>query len=158
MEKLTVEERLVKFLKKKHVHISFAESMTGGLLAATLTNASGTSNVLKESYITYNNQSKIKLLHVKPETIEKFGVVSINTTLEMAKGLKEITQSDVCVAVSGYAEGYFKGEDKGLVCYTIIAFGNIRSHRVEILGTRNEVRKKCVDMIFEEIMGGEFDE
>ena len=158
MKQITLEEKVVNFLRKRHVHISFAESMTGGLLASTLTNVSGTSEVLNESFITYNNHSKIKLLGVKPETIEKFGVVSVNVTLEMAQGLKKLTQSDVCISVSGYAEGYFKGEDKGLVCYTIIAFGNTVSKRIEIPGKRNEVRQRCVEIIFEELIGGTFNE
>ena len=70
------EKELVQLLKEKNYHISFAESITGGLCASTLINISGASDVIKESLIVYSNEAKIKYLNVNEKTIEKYNVVS----------------------------------------------------------------------------------
>ena len=66
--------------------VTAAESCTGGLVAGTLVNADGISEVFKESYVTYSNEAKHKLLGVKKETLEKYGAVSRQTAAEMAEG------------------------------------------------------------------------
>ena len=78
---------LVSKLKEKKYHISFAESITGGLCAATLVSVPGASNVLAESLVTYSEEAKMKYLDVKKETLNKFGVVSIEVAKEMVIGL-----------------------------------------------------------------------
>ena len=64
-----IESKLVELLKENKYHISFAESMTGGMLASTIINVSGSSNVIEESYITYSENAKMKLLNVKKSSI-----------------------------------------------------------------------------------------
>ena len=112
---------LVKLLIEKNMTISFAESITGGLLAKLITDCPGSSKILKESYITYSNDIKNKILHVDTEIIDKFGVVSKEVALEMAKGLKSITNSNINVSTTGNA-GPTVCDNKpvGLVYYSII--------------------------------------
>lgn len=89
-----IENKLVEKLKEKKFKISFAESCTGGLLASSIINVSGSSSVIEESYITYSENAKMKLLDVKNETLNKYTVYSKEVALEMAKGLKNRTNSE----------------------------------------------------------------
>ena len=81
-----MEEELVKVLKEKGLVISTAESCTGGLVAATIIDVPGASEVYREGFITYANEAKIKYLKVKKETLDEVGAVSEETVREMAQG------------------------------------------------------------------------
>lgn len=142
-----IENKLVEKLKEKKYKISFAESCTGGLLASTIINVSGSSNVIEESYITYSENAKMKLLNVKKETLDKYTVYSKEVALEMAKGLKNKTNSNVCVSVTGIAES-----DNICKCYySIIINDKILIKEYNTKGSRNEVRIKYTNQILEEI-------
>lgn len=80
-----------------------AESCTGGLVAAALTEIAGSSAVLDRSFVTYSNESKMEALGVSSEIIETFGAVSIACVWAMAKGALEHSDADVAVAISGIA-------------------------------------------------------
>lgn len=144
-----IEEKIVKLLKEKSLHISFAESMTGGMLASTIINVSGASDVIEKSFVTYSNKAKNDLLNVSFQTIEKYDVVSKEVVIEMVNGLKKICDSQVLCSVSGYASGYL--ENKGKVCYAISIFDNVSTNEVIIEGNRNEVRTKATKMILDDI-------
>lgn len=83
--------------------VAVAESCTGGLVAAALTEIAGSSAVLDRGFVTYSNESKIEALSVPPEIIETFGAVSIACVWAMAKGAIEHSGADVAVAISGVA-------------------------------------------------------
>ncbi len=76
-----------KLLINKRKTVSFAESCTGGKIAAAITDVAGSSLYFKSSVVTYSNESKIKLLGVKEETLKIFGDVTEETEKEMAKGI-----------------------------------------------------------------------
>ena len=92
-----------KLLLKKHITVSCAESCTGGLFAAALTDIPGISEVFERGIVTYSNRAKVEELGVKSETLDKFGAVSPETACEMAAGLAEKTGSDLCISVTGIA-------------------------------------------------------
>ena len=92
-----------KLLLEKHITISCAESCTGGLFAAALTDIPGISEVFERGIVTYSNRAKMEELGVKSETLDKFGAVSPETACEMASGLAEKTGSDLCISVTGIA-------------------------------------------------------
>lgn len=92
-----------KLLLEKHITISCAESCTGGLFAAALTDITGISEVFERGIVTYSNRAKMEELGVKAETLDKFGAVSPETACEMASGLAEKTGSDLCISVTGIA-------------------------------------------------------
>ena len=71
-----IEKKITRILIHRKMTVTAAESCTGGLVAGTLVNADGISEVFKESYVTYSNEAKHKLLGVKKETLEKYGAVS----------------------------------------------------------------------------------
>lgn len=80
-----------------------AESCTGGLVAAALTEVPGSSAVLQSGFVTYSNDAKIKILKVNEELIDTFGAVSVAVAWAMAQGALKRSSADVAVAVSGVA-------------------------------------------------------
>lgn len=140
-----IENIIYNDLKKYNFHISCAESCTGGLLASTIINVNGASDIISESYITYSNEAKINLLNVKKETIDKYDVVSLEVVKEMVLGLYNITKSEVCLAVSGYAGP--TGENVGKVCYAIKVNDSIHCFMDNYHGSRNFIRLMTVRRI-----------
>lgn len=139
-----IEDVLVELLKKLNYKISFAESCTGGMLASTIINVNGSSSIINESFVTYSNEAKEKYLNVSNDTIKKYGVVSDEVVLEMAEGLKKVTNSDICVSVSGIA-GPTGGSDKkpvGLVHFCIKTPNEVVCEHKIFRGNRNNVRLK----------------
>lgn len=137
------EEVLIDELRAKGETVSAAESITGGLVASSIIDVVGASDVIKESYITYANDIKNKLLNVSYETIEKYDVVSPEVISEMLKGLKKATSSDLCLATSGYAH-------LGLAYAGVLYKDKKYIKEVRVRGDRNKVRRviknKLIDM------------
>jgi nicotinamide-nucleotide amidase len=80
-----------------------AESCTGGLVAAAMTEIPGSSAVLQSGFVTYSNEAKVKTLKVGEELIETFGAVSIAVAWAMAQGALKRSSADIAVAISGVA-------------------------------------------------------
>lgn len=91
---------IVSKLNEQNLTIATMESCTGGGIANEITNISGASSVLKESYVTYCNEAKIKR-GVPAETIAKYTVYSSETAIEMAKAAKKQAGSNIAVGVTG---------------------------------------------------------
>jgi nicotinamide-nucleotide amidase len=83
--------------------IAAAESCTGGLVSAALTEIPGSSAVLQAGFVTYSNEAKIKTLKVSEDLIDTFGAVSIAVAWAMAQGALKVSNADVAVAISGVA-------------------------------------------------------
>ena len=94
---------LVKKLIKKKLKISFAESCTGGMLANTITSVSGASKVFDLGLITYSNQTKIKILKVNKNIINKYGAVSPECCKAMVVNLSKISKANINVSITGIA-------------------------------------------------------
>ena len=103
---------IVTSLKQSGMRICCAESCTGGMIAAAITDIAGSSAVFSRGFVTYSNQAKINMLGVKPETLNLQGAVSGQTVSEMASGAITASEdeADFAVAVSGIA-----GPDGGTV-------------------------------------------
>jgi nicotinamide-nucleotide amidase len=80
-----------------------AESCTGGLVAAALTEIAGSSDVVEAGFVTYSNEAKVELLGVSEEVVETFGAVSIAVAWGMAQGALARSNADVAVAITGIA-------------------------------------------------------
>ena len=104
---LRKEETLINLLKERNEKVSTCESITGGLIASSIIDISGASEVIEESYITYSDRIKEKILNVSRETLEKYSAVSVECANEMIEGLYKITKSSLCIGSTGYAH---KGE------------------------------------------------
>ena len=83
--------------------IALAESCTGGLVGAALTEVPGSSDVFEASLVTYSNEAKMDLVAVSQDVLETFGAVSIAVAWAMAQGALKRTQADVTVAITGVA-------------------------------------------------------
>ncbi|MEL7444848.1 MAG: CinA family protein [Pseudomonadota bacterium] len=83
--------------------IALAESCTGGLVAAAITEIPGSSEVLDRGFVTYSNESKMEALDVAQDIIETFGAVSIACVWAMAQGALAKSNADVAIAISGVA-------------------------------------------------------
>ena len=90
-------------LRARKEKVSFAESLTGGLIAATFVENPGASAVLDESYVTYAPESKVRILGVNRETVETVGVVSARCAREMAQGVRRVSGADWGVSATGLA-------------------------------------------------------
>ncbi|TAF08594.1 MAG: CinA family nicotinamide mononucleotide deamidase-related protein [Flavobacteriia bacterium] len=120
-----IEVVLGRLLTKNNLTISTAESCTGGKIAATLTAVSGASNYFKGSVVSYATETKINVLGIDNEVVEKYGVVSAEVASEMVKSVQKIMTSDYAIATTGNA-GPTKGDaqaDLGIV-YVAIATPN----------------------------------
>ncbi len=83
--------------------VALAESCTGGLVSAALTEIAGSSQVFERGFVTYSNEAKMEALGVSPDLIETFGAVSVACAWAMAKGALERSHADIAVAISGIA-------------------------------------------------------
>ena len=106
--------------------IALAESCTGGLVAAALTEIPGSSDVFETGFITYSNESKMELLKVSQDVLETFGSVSIAVAWGMAQGALNESKADVAVAITGIA-GPDGGSEKKPVGTVVFA----KAERVE---------------------------
>ena len=103
--------------------IATAESCTGGMIAAALTDMAGSSAVFERGFVTYSNAAKIEMLGVRTTTLERFGAVSSETAIEMATGALARSGADIAVSVTGIAgpAGGTPQKPVGLVWFGIAA-------------------------------------
>lgn len=114
---MNLNQNVVKYLKKKNLKISFAESCTGGLLSSAITSVKGSSKVFSMGFVTYSNLAKIIILKVPKKIIKKYGAVSVQCCLAMINNLSKISKSNVCISITGIAgpKGGSKQKPVGLV-------------------------------------------
>jgi len=119
---------LLELCKAKKLTLATAESCTGGLVAAALSEIPGSSLVLDRGFVTYSNEAKQQMLGVTPATIDVYGAVSTECAEEMAKGALAHASVDLAVSVTGIAgpTGAVPGKPIGLVYFCAAA----RSGRV----------------------------
>jgi nicotinamide-nucleotide amidase len=94
---------VVEANRKAGRRVAVAESCTGGLVCAALTEIPGSSDVLEAGFVTYSNAAKIGNLGVSPDVVETFGAVSVATAWAMARGALHNSDADVAVAITGIA-------------------------------------------------------
>lgn len=145
-EGTSLEESIVELLKEKELTLTTAESCTGGLVAARLTNVAGVSEVFRQGLVTYSNRAKRKLLDVKKSTLKEYGAVSDKTAKEMAKNGAFITGADVCVSVTGIAgpEGGTEEKPVGLVYMACCYKNQVTVREFHFKGDRYKVRESSV--------------
>lgn len=141
-----IEKKITRILIHKKMTVTTAESCTGGLVAGTLVNADGISEVFKEGYITYSNEAKHKLLGVSEETLKTYGAVSRPTAMEMAVGAAKAAGVDASVVTTGIAGPGGGTEEKpvGLVYIGCHVKGHTVVKRCFYGGDRQGVRHSAV--------------
>ena len=145
-EEETLEQAVVRLLKKYELTVTTAESCTGGLLAGRIINVPGASEVYNEGFITYSNKAKRKYLDVSKSTLKKYGAVSEQTAREMATGGVFATDSDACVAVTGLAgpDGGREEKPVGLVYIATYMKDKVNVQKYQFKGNRAKIREQAV--------------
>ena len=139
--------------RAKGVRAACAESCTGGLVGAALTDIAGSSDVFNGSAVTYSNDAKMKILGVKSETLSRFGAVSSECAQEMAEGARRIYGADFAVSTTGIAgpDGGSESKPVGTVWFGIAVSGGTRSIMRRLPGNREEVRTRAVRFALSEL-------
>ena len=143
---MTLEKQVIERLGEKGYKISTAESCTGGLIAGTLVNVAGASEVFEEGYITYANQAKIKLLGVSEQTLKSFGAVSEQVASHMAAGCAGAAGAEVGIASTGIAgpDGGSPEKPVGLVYLGCSVKERVVVKRYLLEGDRRQIREGAV--------------
>ena len=140
-------------MRKNNLKISFAESITGGMLSSAITDISGASKVMETSFVTYSNDSKNKNLSVPTKTLKEHGAISYETAYEMAKGIKNKSGSNIGVATTGEAGPNSSETEVGNV-YTCIYFSDDDYYVKHYFfnGDRNKIRMSTVNRVLSQIL------
>ncbi len=151
-------QKLIKKAQKHNITISLAESCTGGLLSALLTEIPGSSSVFISSFVTYSNSAK-EQIGVAYETINTYGAVSAETAHAMAEATQIQSKSDFTLSITGIAgpEGGIKEKPIGTVYFSFYSQKRTKTilHRLPKKMQRHEIRLKCIeislDLLFTEL-------
>lgn len=139
---------LLDAARAKRILIATAESCTGGMVAAALTEIPGSSDVFERGFVTYSNAAKTELLGVKSGTLEAHGAVSEEVAQEMALGAVAHSNADLAVSITGIAgPGGSKLKPEGRVCFGLARGGETLKVDTMEFGAigRSEVRRAaCV--------------
>lgn len=102
-ELIEAARKVVEENRARGRRVAVAESCTGGLVSAALTEIAGSSDVFEAGFVTYSNEAKTRLLSVSTDVLETFGAVSIAVAWSMAQGALKASSADVAVAITGVA-------------------------------------------------------
>ena len=145
-------------ISKKFIDQNFllgvAESCTGGLFAKKITDESGSSAWFDCGFITYSNESKVRMLGVNKESIEKFGAVSIEVAREMAIGVQKNSRAIFSISITGIAGPNGGSPEKAVgTVHVCFAFKKnvLKDYKLELLGERSSIREQTVSFIIEEL-------
>lgn len=138
-------EKLLQVASSKDLVIATAESCTGGMVAAAITDIPGSSSIMDRGFVTYTNAAKMDLLGVKQSTLEMHGAVSEPVAYEMAEGARQNSKADLAVSITGIAgPGGSDFKPEGRVCFGISSKTKTITETVEFgaIG-RNNVRESA---------------
>jgi len=143
---LALVKELSDILREKGLMLATAESCTGGMIAAAMTDLEGSSAVFERGFVTYSNAAKSELLGVDPALISEHGAVSVACAAGMVSGALKNSRADVAVSVTGIA-GPDGGSDEKPVGLVYIGFGidDITVEEYRFSGDREGVRVQTVE-------------
>ena len=150
-----ITQELARMLIKNHWYLSTAESCTGGMVAASITELAGSSEWFERGYVTYSNQSKSEDIDVSQNLIEQYGAVSDQVARAMALGAKQNSGSDLSLSITGIAGPTGGSPEKpiGTVCFAwILANDQIVSETKHFEGNRQQIRKQACDFSLRKLL------
>ena len=154
-----LEQKAGELLMRTGQTIACAESCTGGLLTAFLTDVPGSSAYVLGSVVSYTNEVKMSHLKVQENTLSQHGAVSQETAIEMAEGIRRELRADIVIAITGIAGpgGATDTKPLGLVYIAVSYRKNVMVTRNVFDGRRGQVReqsvKKALKMLIELLEG-----
>jgi nicotinamide-nucleotide amidase len=137
---------IIDAMASHHKKLTFAESCTGGLLAAYLTQQSGASVIYDGSLVTYSNALKSNWLAVDDSILEQYGAVSTEVVSEMSEGALNVSYADYAIAISGIAGPDGGSEEKpvGTVCIGVRSKYESKTQVLHLQGDRNYIQEQSV--------------
>jgi PncC family amidohydrolase len=149
MELLERISEIIKEFSKKKIKLSIAESCTGGYVSNMFTNISGASKVFERGIVCYSNKSKIDLLNVDPEIIEKYGAVSETVVRQLTHNIRVLSDVDIGIGISGIAGPTGGSPEKpvGLVFIGISTGKENYVHKYNFKTDRITFKKKVLEQI-----------
>lgn len=152
--------KIIKTFSIRGLTVATAESLTGGLIGATLTSVPGSSSIYLGGLIVYSRVSKTRLAKVPKSVLDQHTVVSEQTVVDMAIGAQELLDADWVVAVTGVAgpdpqEGHDPGEVWVAVLGPRVGMGPypVQARRFAFAGDRNQIREQTVAAALEMLQG-----
>jgi nicotinamide-nucleotide amidase len=144
-------ERLMCRVCDAELTIATAESCTGGMLAALLTDIEGAGHGFDRGFVTYTNESKAELLGIAPDLLERNDAVSKVVAQAMAEGALERSHAAIALAVTGFAGPGGPGQEEGLVHFALARRGRPTAHREEHFGAigRGAIRVNSLKAMLE---------
>jgi nicotinamide-nucleotide amidase len=143
-----MEEVVGALLLQRKMTLSVAESCTGGMIGARITNIAGSSAYFERGVVTYSNAAKVELLGVPADLIERHGAVSREVAKAMAQGMRERAKTDMGLAVTGIAgpAGGTPEKPAGLVYIALATADGVAVNENRFLGARDHVRQRSAQM------------
>jgi nicotinamide-nucleotide amidase len=132
-----VQDRADKVLElacDQELMLATAESCTGGLLAALLTDVPGCSHAFERGFVVYTHEAKAQMLDIELERIEELGAVSKEIAIDMAHGALRRSEADVALSITGFAGPGKAGEEEGMVHFACARRDGPTTHRCEHFG------------------------
>jgi len=149
---MTAAAELLELYKAKGLRIATAESCTGGMVSAAITDVAGSSVVFERGFVTYTNEAKMQMLGVKADTLANHGAVSEEVAAQMALGAVAHSGADVAVAITGIAgPGGSEFKPEGRVCFGLASKSGVISTETVEFGAigRANVRGASVQKAIE---------
>jgi nicotinamide-nucleotide amidase len=154
-----MEEVVGALLKQRRLKLSVAESCTGGLIGARITNIAGSSEYFERAAVTYSNPAKTEMLGVPKALLERYGAVSSEVAAAMARGIRQAAKTDLGLSVTGIAgpDGGTEQKPVGLVYTALASAQGVKTNEHRFLGNREQVRMKAsqmaLDMVRRHLIG-----
>ena len=128
----SLAQQVLAAAQDRGVMLAAAESCTGGLLSAALTDIPGCSGALDRAFVTYSNEAKVQMLGVSQQALDDHGAVSPQVAAQMASGALERSRAGLAVSITGIAgPGGSENKPEGRVCFGIADRGGVRTETVE---------------------------
>lgn len=154
----TVEEQVAEKLDEIGEEVSTAESATGGQIGALLTDVAGASTFFDRAVVVYSNRAKQELAGVNREALNDEGAVSEEVALQMARGVRDLSQTDWGVSVTGYAGPESNGEPVGAVFIAVAYAGDetkrpyAKAEKYNFDGAREELKQKFAKQALKDLL------
>ena len=154
MNSIDLTKTLAEILLSRNWTVSLAESCTGGLVSATLTELAGSSEWFERGYITYSNEAKTECLDVPAQIIESHGAVSEPVAKAMAEGARINSGSDVAISITGIAgpSGGSTEKPVGTVCFGWATESQTLTKTMHFDGDRQAVRQQATELALTELI------
>jgi nicotinamide-nucleotide amidase len=154
MNTTDLTKTLAEILLSRNWTVSLAESCTGGLVCATLTELAGSSEWFERGYITYSNEAKTESLNVPAVLIESHGAVSEQVAKAMAEGARILSGSNVAISITGIAgpSGGSAEKPVGTVCFGWATENQTLTKTIHFDGDRQAVRQQAAEFALTELI------